>query len=259
MSLLELKNVTLRFGGLVAVDNVSFSVNEGEVFSLVGPNGAGKSTIFNMISRFYKPASGEILFEGKSILTKSSHDIPHLGIARTFQNIELFEQASVLQNLLVGRQRHRKSNALEDILFLPKVRREEHRHRLAVEQVIDFLDLQPYRNKFISGLPYGIRKVVEMGRALAIGPKLILLDEPASGLSTEETQDVAFWIEDMKKVMEITVLMVEHDMHLVNSVSDRVLALADGKVITIGKPSEVQSHPEVIKAYIGSEEEGALA
>lgn len=259
MSLLELKNVTLRFGGLVAVDNVSFSVDEGEVFSLVGPNGAGKSTIFNMISRFYKPASGEILFEGKSILTKSSHDIPHLGIARTFQNIELFEQASVLQNLLVGRQRHRKSNALEDILFLPKVRREEHRHRLAVEQVIDFLDLQPYRNKFISGLPYGIRKVVEMGRALAIGPKLILLDEPASGLSTEETQDVAFWIEDMKKVMEITVLMVEHDMHLVNSVSDRVLALADGKVITIGKPSEVQSHPEVIKAYIGSEEEGALA
>ena len=259
MSLLELKNVTLRFGGLVAVDNVSFSVNEGEVFSLVGPNGAGKSTIFNMISRFYKPASGEILFEGKSILTKASHDIPHLGIARTFQNIELFEQASVLQNLLVGRQRHRKSNALEDILFLPKVRREEHRHRLAVEQVIDFLDLQPYRNKFISGLPYGIRKVVEMGRALAIGPKLILLDEPASGLSTEETQDVAFWIEDMKKVMGITVLMVEHDMHLVNSVSDRVLALADGKVITIGKPSEVQSHPEVIKAYIGSEEEGALA
>lgn len=259
MSLLELKNVTLRFGGLVAVDNVSFSVDEGEVFSLVGPNGAGKSTIFNMISRFYKPASGEILFEGKSILTKSSHDIPHLGIARTFQNIELFEQASVLQNLLVGRQRHRKSNALEDILFLPKVRREEHRHRLAVEQVIDFLDLQPYRNKFISGLPYGIRKVVEMGRALAIGPKLILLDEPASGLSTEETQDVAFWIEDMKKVMGITVLMVEHDMHLVNSVSDRVLALADGKVITIGKPSEVQSHPEVIKAYIGSEEEGALA
>lgn len=259
MSLLELKNVTLRFGGLVAVDNVSFSVDEGEVFSLVGPNGAGKSTIFNMISRFYKPASGEILFEGKSILTKASHDIPHLGIARTFQNIELFEQASVLQNLLVGRQRHRKSNALEDILFLPKVRREEHRHRLAVEQVIDFLDLQPYRNKFISGLPYGIRKVVEMGRALAIGPKLILLDEPASGLSTEETQDVAFWIEDMKKVMGITVLMVEHDMHLVNSVSDRVLALADGKVITIGKPSEVQSHPEVIKAYIGSEEEGALA
>lgn len=259
MSLLELKNVTLRFGGLVAVDNVSFSVDEGEVFSLVGPNGAGKSTIFNMISRFYKPASGEILFEGKSILTKASHDIPHLGIARTFQNIELFEQASVLQNLLVGRQRHRNSNALEDILFLPKVRREEHRHRLAVEQVIDFLDLQPYRNKFISGLPYGIRKVVEMGRALAIGPKLILLDEPASGLSTEETQDVAFWIEDMKKVMGITVLMVEHDMHLVNSVSDRVLALADGKVITIGKPSEVQSHPEVIKAYIGSEEEGALA
>ena len=157
-----------------------------------------------------------------------------------------------------GRQRHRKTNTLEEILFLPKVRKEEHRHRLAVEHVIDSLDLQPYRDKFISGLPYGIRKVVEMGRALAIGPKLLLLDEPASGLSTEETQDVAFWIEDIKKVMGITVLMVEHDMHLVNSVSDRVLALADGKILAIGTPSEVQNHPDVIKAYLGSEEEDAL-
>lgn len=258
MNLLDLQNVTLRFGGLVAVDNVSFSVKEGEVFSLVGPNGAGKSTIFNMISRFYDPAEGDIFFQGQSILKKASHEIPHLGIARTFQNIELFEQASVLQNLLVGRQRHRKTNTLEEILFLPNVRKEEHRHRLAVEHVIDFLDLQPYRDKFISGLPYGIRKVVEMGRALAIGPKLLLLDEPASGLSTEETQDVAFWIEDIKKVMGITVLMVEHDMHLVNSVSDRVLALADGKILAIGTPSEVQNHPDVIKAYLGSKEEDAL-
>ena len=258
MILLDLQNVTLRFGGLVAVDNVSFSVKEGEVFSLVGPNGAGKSTIFNMISRFYDTAEGDILFQGQSILKKASHEIPQLGIARTFQNIELFEQASVLQNLLVGRQRHRKTNAIEEILFLPKVRKEEHCHRLAVEHVIDFLDLQPYRDKFISGLPYGIRKVVELGRALAIGPKLLLLDEPASGLSTEETQDVAFWIEDIKKMMGITVLMVEHDMHLVSAVSDRVLALADGKILTIGTPSEVQNHPDVIKAYIGSEDEDAL-
>ena len=254
MSLLELKNVTLRFGGLVAVNDVSFNVEEGEVFALVGPNGAGKSTIFNMISRFYTPAAGDILFNGHSILDTAPHDIPNLGIARTFQNIELFEQATVLQNLLIGRQTHRRSNFLSDIIFTPFVRKEERRHREAVERVIDFLDLQPYRDKFISGLPYGVRKVVEMGRALAIEPKLLLLDEPASGLSVEETQDVAFWIEDIKKLMGITVLMVEHDMHLVSSVSDRVLALADGKMIAAGTPREVQTDPAVVEAYIGSDD-----
>lgn len=258
MSLLELENVTLRFGGLVAVDNVSFNVEEGEVFALVGPNGAGKSTIFNIISRLYTPAEGDVRFDGKSILGRQSHEIASLGIARTFQNIELFEQASVLQNLLVGRHRHRKSNPISEMLFTPFVRREEHRHRLAVEKVIDFLDLQAYRDKFIAGLPYGVRKVVEMGRALAIEPRLLLLDEPASGLSVEETQDVAFWIEDIKKVMGITVLMVEHDMHLVSSVCDRVLAVADGKELAIGTPDEVQNHPAVIEAYLGSDD-GAAA
>ena len=258
MSLLELENVTLRFGGLVAVDNVSFNVEEGEVFALVGPNGAGKSTIFNIISRLYTPAEGDVRFDGKSILGRQSHEIASLGIARTFQNIELFEQASVLQNLLVGRHRHRKSNPISEMLFTPFVRREEHRHRLAVEKVIDFLDLQAYRDKFIAGLPYGVRKVVEMGRALAIEPRLLLLDEPASGLSVEETQDVAFWIEDIKKVMGITVLMVEHDMHLVSSVCDRVLAVADGKELAIGTPEEVQNHPAVIEAYLGSDD-GAAA
>ena len=256
MSFLELTDVTLKFGGVTAVDNVSFSVEKGEVFSLVGPNGAGKSTIFNILSRFYTPSHGEITFEGKSILTKQSHEIAGIGIARTFQNIELFHQASVLQNLLVARQTHRKSNPVSEILFSPFVKNEEYRHRYAVEKVIDFLDLQSYREKFISGLPYGVRKVVELGRALAIEPKLLLLDEPASGLSVEETQDVAFWIEDIKKVMGITVLMVEHDMHLVSSVSDRVMALADGKMLALGTPGEVKNHPAVVEAYLGGSEEG---
>jgi branched-chain amino acid transport system ATP-binding protein len=251
-ALLELDNVTLRFGGVTAVNKVSFSVEEGEVFALVGPNGAGKSTVFNLVSRFYDPAEGDIRFAGQSILKRQPHEIAGLGIARTFQNIELFDHASVLQNLLVGRHRHRRGNLLTETLFTPFVRAEERRHREAVEKVIDFLDLQPYREKYIAGLPYGVRKVVEMGRALALEPRLLLLDEPASGLSVEETQDVAFWIEDIKTQMGITVLMVEHDMHLVASVSDRVLALADGKMLAMGTPKEVQTHPRVIEAYIGS-------
>ena len=261
MSLLELDNVTLRFGGVVAVNKVSFSVEEGEVFALVGPNGAGKSTIFNLISRIYDPAEGDIRFQGKSILSRQPHDIASLGIARTFQNIELFEQATVLQNLLVGRHRHRRSSFVTELLFTPSVRSEERRHREAVEKVIDFLDLQAYREKYIAGLPYGVRKVVEMGRALALEPKLLLLDEPASGLSVEETQDVAYWVEDIKKQMGITVLMVEHDMHLVSAVSDRVLALADGQMLSIGTAHEVQNDPKVIEAYIGTsdDEERAVA
>ncbi|VAW16805.1 Branched-chain amino acid transport ATP-binding protein LivG (TC 3.A.1.4.1) [hydrothermal vent metagenome] len=252
MSFLTLENVTLRFGGLVAVNNVSFHVGKGEVFALVGPNGAGKSTLFNLISRFYDPAEGDIRFEDKSILKLRPDQVPSLGIARTFQNIELFEQSTVLQNLLVGRHRHAKVGGFAQTLFTPAVRREEMEHRRIVEEIIDFLDLQPYRDKYIAGLPYGIRKVVEMARALAMEPKLLLLDEPASGLSLEETQDMIFWIEDIKKHMGITVIMVEHDMNLVSAVSDRVLALADGKELAIGTPKEVQSHPEVIKAYLGS-------
>ena len=256
--LLEFKDVTLRFGGVTAVNKVSFDVQEGEVFALVGPNGAGKSTIFNLISRIYDPAEGDILFAGDSLLKHPAHDIARLGIARTFQNIELFEQATVLQNLLVGRHRHRRTRAWSEVMFTPFVRSEERAHREAVEKVIDFLDLQAYREKYIAGLPYGVRKVVEMGRALAIEPRLLLLDEPASGLSVEETQDVAFWVEDIKKQMGITVIMVEHDMHLVASVSDRVLALADGKPLALGTPQEVQSHPKVIEAYIGSSEEAEV-
>jgi branched-chain amino acid transport system ATP-binding protein len=257
MSLLEVNDLAVHFGGVKAVDGVSFSVEQGEVFAIIGPNGAGKSTIFNLISRIYEPTRGDIRFDGQDITRLKAHDIAALGIARTFQNIELFDHSTVLDNLLMGRHTHRATNFVQDILFLPKVRREERAHRRKVEEVMEFLELEAYRNKRIEGLPYGVRKIIEIGRALAIGPKLIMLDEPASGLSVEETQDVAFWIEDMRRDMGMTVLMVEHDMSLVTQVSDRVLAVANGKPLAQGTPQEVQADPHVQAAYLGTPEEGA--
>jgi branched-chain amino acid transport system ATP-binding protein len=253
MSLLTVDNLSISFGGVRAVDNVSFSVEEGEVFTLVGPNGAGKSTIFNLVSRFYDPSEGQIVFDGRDMTRLRPDEVIARGIARTFQNIELFDHSTVLQNLLVGRHSRRQADFLQHLLFLPAVRREERAHRRAVEEVIEFLDLHAYRDKTIAGLPYGVRKVVEIGRALACGPKLLLLDEPASGLSVEETQDVAYWIEDLKQDLGMTVLMVEHDMRLVGQVSDRVLALADGKSIALGTPQQIQSDAKVIEAYLGME------
>jgi len=245
------RELAINFGGVQALDGVSFEVEPGEVFTIIGPNGAGKTTIFNLISRIYDPTRGELLFRDEDITRVPPHDIARRGIARTFQNIELFEHATVLQNLLLGRHTHRRSRFFEEILALPRLRALEVAEREAAEKVIDFLDLQPYRDNLIVNLPYGVRKVVEMGRALCTEPKLLLLDEPSSGLSVEETEDMAFWIEDITKLLGITVLMVEHDMSLVTAVSDRVLALNYGRPIAQGTAREVQQHPEVIKAYLG--------
>ncbi len=251
MTLFKAENLAIQFGGIRAVDDVNFEVEPGEVFTIIGPNGAGKTTIFNLISRIYEPSDGRLWFEGEEITSTPPHHIAELGIARTFQNIELFEHASVLQNLLIGRHAHSKTNLISELLFLPSVKKAELEHRHRVEEVIDFLDLQRYRDSLIANLPYGARKVVELARALCTEPKLLLLDEPSSGLNVEETDDMAFWIEDIVKDLGITVLMVEHDMKLVSQVSDRVLALNYGRVLAQGSPSEVQNDPDVVKAYIG--------
>jgi branched-chain amino acid transport system ATP-binding protein len=252
MSYLRAENLSLHFGGLKAVDSVSFAVEKGEILSIIGPNGAGKSSIFNLISRIYPPTSGRIFFEDQDITEQPAYEIAGLGIARTFQNIELFENATMLSNLLVGRHRHSATQLWQELLFLPSVRAGEKVHRRRVEQVIEFLDLEAYRDKLISGLPYGVRKVIELARALCSEPKLILLDEPSSGLNVEETDDMSFWIRDMKTELGITVLMVEHDMTLVNRVSDRVIALNYGRVLAMGSPAEVQRHPDVVAAYLGA-------
>ena len=255
MSLFKAEEISVRFGGIRAVDSVSFEVQQGEVFSIIGPNGAGKTTIFNLISRIYNTTDGKLIFNGQDITRTPPYKIAGLGIARTFQNIELFANASLLQNLLIGRHCHSKVGFLSQIAFLPSTRAEERRHRERAEDVISFLGLERYRDTLIANLPYGVRKVVELGRALCTEPRLLLLDEPSSGLNVEETEGMGFWIEDIKKDLGITVIMVEHDMSLVSQVSDRVMALNYGRVLAMGEPREVQTHPEVVKAYIGGETE----
>ena len=251
MTFFAARGLTINFGGIRAVDDVSFEVEPGQVFTIIGPNGAGKTTIFNLVSRIYDPLKGHLVFEDEDITDAPPHQITRRGIARTFQNIELFEHATVLQNLLLGRHAHKRSRFWQELLFLPRVRALELEHREAAEKVIDFLDLQPYRDSLIVNLPYGVRKVTELARALCTTPRLLLLDEPSSGLNVEETEDMAFWIQDIKNLLGVTVLMVEHDMKLVSAVSDRVLALNYGRPIATGTPSEVQSHPDVVRAYLG--------
>ena len=251
MSLFEVKNITVAFGGVKALNDVSFDVDKGEIFTIIGPNGAGKSTLFNVISRIYEPSKGEIYFENQNISKTKPHNISKLGIARTFQNLELFENATVLQNLLLGRHIYKRTNILSEVFFTPSALKQEHEYRLKVEEVIDFLDLQHYRDTLINGLPYGVRKNVELARALCTDPKLLLLDEPSSGLTNEETIDLGFWIKDIQSLLGITIIMIEHDMSFVNKVSDRILALNYGKILASGLPDEIKNNTDVKQAYMG--------
>jgi len=225
------------------------------VFSIIGPNGAGKTTIFNCINRYYDLDEGTFIFKERDIARVSPHVVADLGISRTFPNIELFKNTTVIDNLLLGRHKHRKSNLLTEALFIPSVQRQEIGSREKAEEVIDFLDLQAYRDQLVAGLPYGVQKTVELGRALTMEPDLLLLDEPSSGMNMEEMEDLSFWITDIKEELGITILLVEHNMRLVQEISDRVLALNFGVVLADGSPKDVLEHPEVMKAYLG--EEGA--
>jgi branched-chain amino acid transport system ATP-binding protein len=252
MTLLEVEELSLRFGGIRAVDGVSFGVEAGEIFSIIGPNGAGKTSLFNLVSRLYEADSGRVRFDGHDLLAVPAHGIVRLGIARTFQNINLFELATVLDNLMLGRYRHDRANAFQQILFSGAVRREKIADRARVEEVIEFLEIERFRDKLVAGLPYGVRKIVELGRALAAEPRLLLLDEPSSGLNPEERADLVFWLRDIRDDLGITVLMIEHDMNLVGAVSDRVLAMNSGKMLAMGKPAEVQRDPGVVAAYLGA-------
>jgi len=252
MSSLVVENLSIEFGGVHAVDQVSFEVDPGETFAIIGPNGAGKSTIFNLISRIYEPASGSIHYGERDLLDVPAHRVVELGIARTFQNIDLFEQATVLQNLLVGRHSRMSTNLVRDFLFLPGARAREREHRRKVEDIIDLLEIAHYRDQRISDLPYGARKNVELARALCAEPTLLLLDEPASGLNQEETDDVSFWLDDIKHDLGITIVMVEHDMGLVNRIADRVMAINDGRLLAIGTPAEIRDNETVQQAYLGT-------
>lgn len=254
MSMLSVSNITKKFGGLKALDDLSFSVNEGEIYSVIGPNGAGKSTLFNCINSIYKPDTGSIRFKNKDITHLSSRRIAESGISRTFQNIELFSGLTTMENLMLGRHLHMKTGLIASASMLwrgARAAQEEIEHREKVEQIIDVLDLQASRNKFVSQLPYGKQKIVELGRALCMEPELLLLDEPAAGLNTEEKEDLVFWIRDIRDEFGITVLIIEHNIQMVMDISDRILVINFGEKLTEGLPDEVVNHPEVIKAYLG--------
>jgi len=251
--LIDVRNITLRFGGVTAINDVSFDVQPEELFAIIGPNGAGKTSIFNTISQVYRPQEGDILFEGASIMGTRPDKVAEKGIARTFQNIELFPQMNVIDNLLTGRHVRMRGSIFDGALWLGRAKKEEIENRRKVEDIIDFLEIEQWRKHPVALLPYGFQKRVELGRALAMEPKLLLLDEPVAGMNLEETEDMARFILDIKRELNIPMIMVEHDMGLVMDIADRVMVLDFGQQIALGTPDDVQANPEVIAAYLGSE------
>jgi len=251
---LEILDLWMSFGGITAVQGVSFSVRPEEIYSIIGPNGAGKTTIFNCISGIYKAQAGSVLFEGKEVLGQKPHEIARLGIARAFQNIELFRGMTVLDNLMSAQGYRIKYGLFRAALYLGRCLREEVESRDKVEEIIEFLDLQPVRNTPVGGLSYGLQKRVELARALAMEPKLLLIDEPVSGMNMEETEDMARYILDINEEMKISTVLIEHDMGVVMDLSDRVTVLNFGIKIAEGTPREIAENPEVISAYLGEEQ-----
>ncbi|MGD9032529.1 MAG: ABC transporter ATP-binding protein [Desulfobacteraceae bacterium] len=254
MAKLELVDVSMQFGGIRAITSMSFQVKEGELFAIIGPNGAGKSTIFNCINGIYTPTIGEVFFEGKDITGLKSHKIARRGIARTFQNIALFSNMTVLDNLLLGRNPFLHAGILRGGLFWGRGLHEELRNRGIVEEIIDFLEIEGVRKKIVGSLPFGIQRRVELGRALAMKPKLLLLDEPVSGMNIEETEDMARFILDIKEELDTTIMLVDHDMGVVMDIADRIAVVNFGEKIAEGTPEEISENPLVIQAYLGEEE-----
>jgi len=251
---LKLEHLHLSFGGVHALIDVSLDVREGEILSIIGPNGAGKTCILNCINGFYRPQQGNIYFEGRDITRLQSHKIAGLGIARTFQNIELFTGLSVQDNLLAGRHFYMTGGLVGSILggvYLGRTHREEVEQRRAIEDIIDFLEIEAIRKQVVGTVPYGLRKRVELGRALALGPRVLLMDEPMAGMNLEEKEDMARFILDIYEERVNTIVLIEHDMGVVMDISDRVVVLDFGRKIAEGKPSEVKGNPDVIKAYLG--------